>query len=296
MGAAEYLATGVLRLPGGGLALVDPGPTTALEGLKAGLSARGYALDDVRALLLTHIHLDHAGATGTVAQGRPDLDVYVHATGAPHVADPSRLLKSARRLYGDQMDALWGEMLPVPEDRVHAVEDGVTLALGSAAAARRLHVAHTPGHATHHVSYLDEASGTAFVGDTAGQRTSGVDYVLPVTPPPDVDREAWLDSLETLRRMEPERLFCTHFGPHEDPGAHLDRMEARLRAWAEDIRDGLERKEETDETLAAAFDEEKIAEIERHVPEARRTPYENFGRPRESWHGLARYWRTREEA
>lgn len=292
MGAAEYIATGVLELPGGDLALVDPGPTTALKGLEDGLDARGYALDDVSALLLTHIHLDHAGATGTIAEGRPDLDVYVHHVGAPHVADPSRLLESARRLYGDQMDALWGEVLPVPEQQVHAVADGDAVALGEAG--RRLRVAYTPGHATHHVSYLDEASGTAFVGDTAGQRTTGVDYVLPVTPPPDVDREAWLDSLDKLREMEPERLFCTHFGPHDDPTVHLDQMEAHLRTWAEDVREGLE-SEDDDEALAAAFDEEKIAEIERRVPEARRTPYVNFGRPRESWHGLARYWRTREE-
>jgi glyoxylase-like metal-dependent hydrolase (beta-lactamase superfamily II) len=297
MGAAEYIATGVLNLPGGGLALVDPGPATALEGLEKGLGARGYALEDVRAVLLTHIHLDHAGATGTIAAPRPALDVYVHARGAPHVADPSRLLESARRLYGDQMDALWGEVRPVPEEQVHAIEDGDAVALGRGEGeeARRLRVAYTPGHATHHVSYLDEASGTAFAGDTAGQRTTGVDYVLPVTPPPDVDLPAWQDSLDTLRRMDPERLFCTHFGPHDDPEAHLDQMETRLRAWAEDVRDGFEEGAD-DEALATAFDEGKIRQIERHVPEARRTPYVHFGRPRESWHGLARYWRTREEA
>ena len=287
MGAAHYIATGVLETSDG-LVLVDPGPSASLEGLEKGLDARGASLDDVRAVLLTHIHLDHAGATGSLTADRSDLDVYVHRVGAHHVVDPSRLLVSARRLYGAQMDALWGEVRPVAEEQVHVVEDGDTLTLGT----RQVRVLYTPGHATHHVSYLDEGSGTAFVGDTAGQRTTGVDYVLPVAPPPDVDLEAWIDSLEKLRRSEPERLFCTHCGPHDDPAAHLDQMEERLRVWGDDVRASLQTGED-DEACAAAFDEEKIAALRRRVSPEDRTPYEYFGRPRESWHGLARYWRKR---
>jgi glyoxylase-like metal-dependent hydrolase (beta-lactamase superfamily II) len=163
---------------------------------------------------------------------------------------------------------------------------------------RRVRVAYTPGHASHHVSYLDEASGTAFVGDTAGQRTAGVDYVWPVTPPPDVDLEAWHDSLDTLRAWEADTLFCTHFGPHDDPAAHLDRMDERLRQWGQDARALLyddDHQHESDEARADAFDAEKIEAMRAAVPEEDRTPYENFGRPRESWHGLARYWRTHGE-
>ena len=171
-----------------GEALVDPGPESSLQTL---LEALGE--ERPRALLLTHIHLDHAAATGALVRRWPDLEVYVHERGAPHLVDPSKLLASAERLYGEQMERLWGEIVPVPEANVTALAGGETV-LG-------MRVAYTPGHASHHVCYLHEDSGTAFVGDVAAVRIPGTDLIVPPTPPPDIDIEAWEDSIEDRRRL-----------------------------------------------------------------------------------------------
>src|SRR5207249_2172225 len=164
--------------------IVDPGPASSVA-----------ALDGVepRALLLTHIHLDHAGATGVLVRRHPELVVYVHEIGAPHVADPSKLLRSAARLYGDDMERLWGEVLPVPAERLRVLRGGEVLG--------RFRVAYTPGHASHHVSYLHEPTGVAFTGDVTGVRIHD-GCILAPTPPPDIDLQAWrasLDVIETWR-------------------------------------------------------------------------------------------------
>ena len=188
--------------------LVDPGPESSHGNL---LDALGEDLP--RAILLTHIHLDHAAATGALVRRWPDLEVYVHEVGAPHLIDPSRLLSSAERLYGDQMERLWGEIVPVPEENVRVLSGGETV-LG-------MRVAYTPGHASHHVCYLHEESGTAFVGDIAAVLIPGTDLIVPPTPPPDIDIETWLDSIGIVEGWRPQRLGLTHWGPIEDPEPHL---------------------------------------------------------------------------
>ncbi|WP_456425353.1 MBL fold metallo-hydrolase [Rhodocaloribacter sp.] len=287
LGEPHLIATGVLETDAG-LVLVDPGPTVSLGGLTRNLEAAGARLADVHAILLTHIHLDHAGGTGTLVQAHPSMKVYVHDIGARHMIAPERLLASARRIYGEAMDTMWGAFLPVPEANVVRLRGGETLDLGG----RTLQVAYTPGHAIHHVSYLDEATGTAFVGDVAGMRVAGDPTVLPVTPPPDISLEQWRVSLDVVRLWQPERLFLTHFGPAEDVAWHLHTLDRTLDRWAERVRASLA-DDRDDEARARAFEAAVFAELRETLsPEAFRA-YESFGQPRGSWYGLARYWRKK---
>jgi glyoxylase-like metal-dependent hydrolase (beta-lactamase superfamily II) len=210
-----------------GEVLVDPGPTSSLDNVLA-------ALDGWRpqAILLTHIHFDHAASTGTLARMWPDVQVYVHERGAPHMVNPERLWASASRLYGEQnMLALWGRFEPVPEDRLTVLVGGETLQIADGS----YEVAYTPGHAQHHVAYLHE--GTAFVGDVGGVRIEPGAPTLPPTPPPDIDIEAWHRSIETVRAWEPERLAITHFGLCESPEAQFVELGDRLDVWAASARE-----------------------------------------------------------
>ena len=209
------IGTGVLET-GDGVALVDPGPTTCLPALEAGLGEAGFGLADVRAVLLTHIHLDHATAAGTIVSRVPDARVYVHPAGAPHMIRPERLLASAGRIYGDLMETLWGVFLPVAAEAVTEVDEGDTVRLGN----RTLRVACTPGHAKHHVAYFEEDGGTAWVGDVGGIRIPP-GGVIPVTPVPDIDVEAWNASMERVMQWDPDRIVPTHFCAVEDPATHF---------------------------------------------------------------------------
>ena len=210
-----------------GPALFDCGPATTVETLKAGLADRGLALTDVRHLLLSHIHLDHAGATGVLVREHPKLQVHVSSVGAPHLVAPERLERSARRLYGDSFDALWGELAPVPEQNVHVVGDRV---LG-------LDCFPTPGHASHHVCYLDR-DGTLYAGDAAGVRIQPGRAVVPPTPPPEFDLDAWQETLAELERRDPERLALIHFGVAEDVQRHLAELRLELFEWTDFVRGG----------------------------------------------------------
>jgi len=215
--------------------------------------------------------------------------VYVHRIGAPHLVDPSRLLASARRLYGELMEPLWGAVLPVPERQIVALEGDETIRPGG----RVLEVAYTPGHAVHHVSFFDPDTGMAFVGDTAGMQITGTRCVLPAAPPPDIQVEAWHESLERIARWQPRRLFVTHFGPSDDPEAHLTQMARRLDAMAEAVRHSLD-TEGDDAQRAEAFHEQVMAELRECLQdEALALRYEQFDQPRASWFGLARYWRRK---
>jgi len=253
--------------------LVDPGPESSLPTL---LEALGD--ERPRALLLTHIHLDHAAATGALVRRWPDLEVYVHERGAPHLIDPSKLLASAERLYGDRMKRLWGEIVPVPEGNVKPLAGGESV-LG-------MRVAYTPGHASHHVCYLHEKSGTAFVGDVAAVKLPGVDLIVPPTPPPDIDIEAWESSVGTVEDWQPERLALTHFASIDNPAPHLARVRERLHEEAELARDlpesFYEARHRAQVTLHAD-DAEAAAELIQCVP------------PEYQWRGLDRYWRKRAE-
>ncbi len=204
-----------------GLALVDCGPSSCLPLLRKGLRGRGLDVSDLRHLLLSHIHLDHAGAAGVLVRENPALEVHVSEVGAPHLVDPSRLERSARRLYGEHFESLWGELAPVPQQNVRRV--GATV-LGFACFP-------SPGHALHHVCYLDR-DGTLFTGDAGGVRIQPSMLVVPPTPPPDVDVDAWFRTLDELRRRAPARLALTHFGVATDVDRHLDELRSRLADWA----------------------------------------------------------------
>jgi glyoxylase-like metal-dependent hydrolase (beta-lactamase superfamily II) len=194
--------------------IVDPGPSSCLDTLLASLDGRAP-----RALALTHVHLDHAGASGSLLRRFPKTEVWVHERGAPHLIDPGRLLESAARLYGEDMERLWGEVLPVPAERIRVLRGGESLG--------PFRVAYTPGHASHHVSYLHEPSGCAFSGDVAGVRIAG-GAVLAPTPPPDIDLQAWRASLEVIEQWRPASLAVTHFGAYDDVADHLAELREQL--------------------------------------------------------------------
>ena len=233
LGRPHAVATAVVRAPGT-LALIDPGPSTCLESLDLGLQQQGLRLSEVTQILLTHIHLDHAGATGTIVRRYPHVNVFVHERGAAHMADPGKLMASAARLYGDRMDRLWGEFAAVPAKNLTVLAGGERIDAGG----RSFEVAYTPGHASHHVSYYDRSSGVAFVGDTAGVCIDG-GYVLPPTPPPDIDLEAWKGSVARIEAWSPQTLFLTHFGPVQGAAPHLQALMENLETTAGIVRTRL---------------------------------------------------------
>jgi glyoxylase-like metal-dependent hydrolase (beta-lactamase superfamily II) len=285
-GSPRVIATAILSGTDG-VTLIDPGPTSCLPVLEAGLRDQGLSLRDVRSLLLTHIHLDHAGAAGTIAERVPGLHVYVHERGAPHMIDPVKLLASATRLYGDRMDLLWGAFLPVPADRVRVLKGGERLELAGTA----IRVAYTPGHAKHHVSYLDEHDGMAYVGDTAGVRVSG-DFLIAPTPPPDIDIEAWQQSLDIIDEWQPVSLFLTHFGPITPARAHLARFRTTVASAAEASRQLLAGGG-TDEELAKKFAEQMRRDVRLELSEQEARAAELAAPFDQLWQGLARYWQRR---
>jgi glyoxylase-like metal-dependent hydrolase (beta-lactamase superfamily II) len=248
--------------------LVDPGPGSTLDTLLAGLDG-----EVPRVIALTHIHLDHAGATGALCERWPDAEVWVHERGARHMADPSKLMASATRLYGDDMDRLWGDMVPVPAQRLRIMEEGTE---------RGLRFAPTPGHASHHLSYLHEATGTLFAGDTAGVRLPGGPTLGP-TPPPDIDLEAWMDSIALYRSWDPDRVVATHFGAYDDVGGQLDELEAWFDTWSRPARELDEERwvAEYQAWLAARADPETITAVQQAAPAV------------QCYLGLNRYWEKR---
>jgi glyoxylase-like metal-dependent hydrolase (beta-lactamase superfamily II) len=276
----------VLLRSNGTSALIDPGPESTLPTLRKQLAAHGLDIRDLDAILLTHIHLDHAGATGSLVKENPRLAVYVHEKGAPHMADPAKLLASAARLYGDEMQRLYGEFLPVPSENLKILRGGESITIGGCP----LEVLYTPGHASHHVTYWDQEEGIAFVGDTAGICVEGEEFVLPAVPPPDIDIPVWNRSLDAIESLHPRRLFLTHFGFVDRPSAHISRYRQRLDDWVSLARRLLQ--ENSDEIQAAQkFVEETAAEIRRtHAgPEAEH--YVFNGGLLLSWLGLLRYLR-----
>ena len=285
LGTPRVIASVVLHGPGGA-AILDPGPSSTLPALRSELEGAGLALSDVTAIVLTHIHLDHAGATGTLLKEQPALHVYVHERGAPHLIDPSKLVASASRLYGDQMDRLWGDVLPVPADSIVALRGGERIAVGG----RDLDVAYTPGHASHHVSYFNADTGLAFVGDTAGVRVVTGGAIVPPTPPPDIDLDLWRASLATIAGWRPETLFITHFGPHRPVTAHLSELGDDLDRVAALVKTSLAR-EGTDADREAWFADELRRGLRQRMSESDARAYEVAGRFDLNWRGLARYWR-----
>jgi glyoxylase-like metal-dependent hydrolase (beta-lactamase superfamily II) len=258
--------------------VVDPGPSSCLGALLPVLEQH-----PPRALALTHIHLDHAGASGSLLRRFPQAEVWVHERGAPHLIDPSRLLASAGRLYGSDMERLWGEVLPVAADRMRVLAGGENLG--------PFRVVYTPGHASHHVTYLHEATGFAFTGDVAGVRI-GAGPVLAPTPPPDIDLRAWRASIDLIERRRPSSLALMHFGAYDDVERHLAALRGRLEEM---------------EMMARDLDEAHFASAIRALVAGSTTEdaasgggtaaaYEHATRPEQSFEGLERYLQRSERA
>jgi glyoxylase-like metal-dependent hydrolase (beta-lactamase superfamily II) len=256
-----------------GPALFDCGPASCVPRLKDRLRERGFELSDLRHLLLSHVHLDHAGAAGVLVREHPALQVHVSEIGAPHVIDPAQLERSARRLYGDEFDSLWGELAPVPEENVHVTGAKVV----------GLECFPSPGHASHHVCYLDH-DGTLFAGDAAGVRIQPSRSVLPPTPPPETDVEAWNATIDEIERRGPARFALVHFGVAADPARHLAELRRRLEEWSERVRGGA------DEGAFVAAAEEELAESGEPAG-----LYEQAMPFWQSYAGLERYWEKRRE-
>ena len=290
VGRPRSIAAALLE-SGGHRAVIDPGPESTYATLREGLATRGLSVAQLDAVLLTHIHLDHAGASGSLVRDNPRIAVYVHQLGAQHMIDPSKLLASAARLWPDTLHQLFGETLAVPKENLRILEGGERLTLGT----RKLEVAYTPGHASHHVSYFDVAEGVAFVGDTTGIRINNAPYILPATPPPDISLEIWEDSFATILGRRPLRLFLTHFGYADNPAEHIAEFRQRLHRWAE----------LADECLRSAASEAEAKEG--FVARARAEMQSLLGLEEAEHHaftagldlsflGLARYLRKRAEA
>lgn len=269
-------------------ALVDPGPSSTLSTLREQLAVHGLHVSDLNAILLTHIHLDHAGATGSLVRENQRLRVFVHSRGAPHMADPSKLLNSASRLYGDEMQRLYGEFCPVPQENLRVLEGGEVLALGT----RRIEVIYTPGHASHHVTYFDPAGGVAFVGDTAGISIEGHPFILPATPPPDISLELWDASLDSIAQLHPRQLFLTHFSFSNDPQRHIAAYREILHRWSDRVGKLLSSSSDETEALRA-FAREAAADAAQVLSPDEISHYLFNGALHLSWQGLARYHRKR---
>ena len=252
-----------------GPALYDCGAATTLARLKQGLAEQGLELTDIRHLLLSHIHFDHAGAAGSIVREHPGIRVWVSEVGAPHLVDPTRLEASARRLYGERFDTLWGELVPIPEENISIAKGDV---VGWDAFP-------TPGHASHHVSYLRD--GMLLAGDLCGVRILPSEYVFPAAPPPDIDLEAWHASIAEIAGREPQALALIHFGVTTDVGDHLERLSAELDRLAELVRSGLDSEQ---------FRTAAQAEVGHDLD-----VYELAGPFDQSWQGLRRYWVKRGE-
>ena len=250
--------------------LFDCGPSTTLPRLEECLRELDLELTDIRHLLLSHIHLDHAGAAGGIVRRHPELTVWVSPIGAPHLVDPSRLEGSARRLYGDAFDSMWGDLLPVPEANVR-------LAAGDAAGWEAFP---SPGHAAHHVCYFRD--GVLLAGDACGVRIQPQRYVLPVSPPPDIDVEAWHATVAEIGRRAPECLALIHFGVESNAADHLRRLGEELDCWAGWVRDGLDQDAFVAKAHEIVGDDADL--------------YDQVAPFWQSWQGLRRYWDKRAEA
>lgn len=276
----------VYLLPGkrGQFALLETGPSSTLPTVKQGIAEAGFELANLTSILVTHIHLDHAGAAGALAK-ETGAKVYVHERGAPHLHDPSRLMQSATRIYGDKMETLWGDMTPIPREQLETLSGGETLQILN----RELRVIYTPGHASHHVTYqLDDDA--MFTGDVAAVHLTGSSVIRPALPPPEIDLETWAASIDKLIAAKPTRLFLTHFGEVEDAVAHLRSVPERNRNWAKVILEGMQAGEESEALV------ERIAAHGNAELAASNTPPEVAARHRHTSNyemtvtGVVRYW------
>jgi glyoxylase-like metal-dependent hydrolase (beta-lactamase superfamily II) len=275
--------------------LVETGPTTSNEAVTAGLRSLDLQPADLAHIVVTHIHLDHAGGVGRLSQHFPRALVWVHERGAPHLADPRKLVASAARVYGEeQMESLFGPVDPVPADRLRSVSDGDRIPIGS----RSLDVMYTPGHASHHIALVDSASGAVFTGDALGIHLPDARVLRPATPPPDIDIELGIRSIERIRSRAESVLLFSHFGPVKEIDELCSIASTRLRRWADVVRDALDQTDDLDRITEllerqtnSEFDQAREAGIE--IDMAR---YETLSSMRMNAAGLVRYWKKRAEA
>lgn len=265
--------------------LVESGPGSTLPGLEAGLAKEGLSPPDVTHVLLTHIHLDHAGAAGWLAQ--QGAEIYVHPVGAPHMLNPEKLLASATRIYGNRMESLWGEVVPVREEKLHVVRDAEEIEIGDL----RFLPINTPGHAEHHYAYIFED--ICFSGDVGGVRIPGFQYLRVPMVPPDLHLERWHQSVDKLRQQGLRRIAPTHFGIYDDPEWHLHEVEKGLyeaERWIEEMM--AEDPAPPIEAMRQSFTEwmtEQAAELD--LSETAMSAYQVANPPGMSADGLLRYWK-----
>ena len=289
-GTPKAIATGVYATSSG-VVLIDPGPGSCIEKLRGSLEAQGIGVRDVESVLVTHIHLDHSGATGLLVEENPRIRVFVHEKGAPHIVDPSKLVNSANQLWGvEGVARLWGKVIPVPEGNLHILGERDRVTAGG----RAFDVRYTPGHASHHVSYFDESSGVAWAGDTAGLRfTPNTVFTLPPTPPPDIDLEAWRESIAKIRAWKPETVFITHFGAYSGVPEHFDHLEKSLDDVAQMAKRAIE-SGAPEEAKYEQFKREVMDYVGRSgVYESDIAPLEHVGPLEFNWRGLVRYWKKK---
>ncbi len=281
----ESQGTGCWLLSGSEPILIDPGPEPCTDTVLEGVRRHGLDGNDLVAVLISHIHLDHSGACGRLAQQFSNLKFYVHERGSSHLANPDRLLSSAERLYGDDMERLWGRILSVPEDRVVALKGGETLDFGD----RAIEVAYTPGHASHHVAYFDESDHAAYTGDVGGMKLMH-DFIVPPTPPPDIDLRLWFASIDKIEAWKPAKLRLAHYGEVDDVGDHLLKLRQRLEIWSNAV-EGIvrERPDDPVSIFTDAVKEDLLRDgsrqqVDEYVDETHFSTEQQYL-------GLERYWR-----
>lgn len=287
-GRAGVIASYLIR-DAGEAALVEIGPTSGLEALLRGLDSAGVNPSEISKLFITHIHLDHAGAAGTFMRRFPASQLYVHEVGVPHLVDPSKLVGSASRIYGRMMDSLWGRIDPVPAERITPLADGDTVSVGKL----ELTAIYTPGHAAHHVVFHDRLHGEVFTGDVAAVRLQDHGYIRPPTPPPDINLETWMESIERIRELEPQALHLTHFGRFTDVELHLRQTRDRLSAFAKLVERAVSSGRDR-EAIIGELQEYGDREIQLDAPDASALERYELATPYYmTVDGLLRYFRKR---
>jgi glyoxylase-like metal-dependent hydrolase (beta-lactamase superfamily II) len=271
-------------------AIVETGPTTSLEHVAAGLDRLGVGPRDLAHVVVTHIHLDHAGGVGALSERYPDATVWVHERGAMHLADPARLVASATTVYGqEQMRSLFGRVEPVAAQRIRSLADGDLIDLGD----RSLTAAATPGHAKHQVALVDSATGAVFTGDALGIHPPDVPVLRPATPPPDYDLEQAIDSIERIRGLAGELLLFSHFGPVREVDRICDLAARRFRDWTETVGRAMERTQDLDE-IVAILDAESRRDLETGAESTFDLDrFEVLSSVRMNAMGIVRYWELR---
>jgi glyoxylase-like metal-dependent hydrolase (beta-lactamase superfamily II) len=293
--AGRSRLTSAYLLEGSEPTLVETGPTTSIEAVTAGLHSLGLQSEDLAHIVVTHIHLDHAGGVGRLSQRFPRALVWVHDRGVAHLADPQKLVASVARVYGEeQMRSLFGPVDPVPSDRLRSVSEGDRIPVGT----RSLEVMYTPGHASHHIALVDSTSGAVFTGDALGIHLPDARVLRPATPPPDIDVEVGVRSIERIRARAESVLLFSHFGPVKEVDELCSIASSRLRRWADIVRDALDQTDDLDRITellerqtSSEFDDAKDAGIEIDMER-----YETLASMRMNAAGLVRYWKKRADA